>query len=48
VDPIPGVFEVLRFDAGGYRIVGAWHGDAVAHAEPFDAHALHLAGLSAA
>lgn len=32
-------------DGGGYRIVGAWHGDAIVHAEPFDTYALHLADL---
>jgi hypothetical protein len=34
-----------ELDGGGYRIVGPWHGDAVIHAEPFDAHALHLVDL---
>jgi Uma2 family endonuclease len=45
VDPSPRTLEVLRLDGSGYRIVGAWHGDAVVHAEPFEAHALHLADL---
>lgn len=45
VDPSPRTLEVLRLDGGGYRIVGAWHGDAVVHAEPFEVLALHLADL---
>ena len=45
VDPSPRTLEVLRLDGGSYRIVGAWHGDAVVHAEPFDAYALRLADL---
>lgn len=45
VDPSPRTLEVLRLDGDGYRIVGAWHGDAIVHAEPFEAYALHLADL---
>jgi Uma2 family endonuclease len=45
VDPSPRTLEVLRLDGGGYRIVGAWHGDTVVHAEPFEAYALRLADL---
>lgn len=45
VDPSPRTLEVLRLDGGGYRIVAAWHGDAVVQAEPFEAYALHLADL---
>jgi hypothetical protein len=35
--------EALRLDGAGYRILRAWHGDAIAQAEPLEAHALHLA-----
>lgn len=45
VDPSPRTLEVLRLDGSGYRIVGAWHGDAIVNVEPFDAHALHLVDL---
>lgn len=45
VDPSPQTLEVLRLDGGGYRIVGAWHGDVIVHAEPFEVHALHLGDL---
>lgn len=45
VDPSPKTLEVLRLDGGSYRIVGAWHGDAVVNAEPFDAFALRLTEL---
>lgn len=45
VDPSPRTLEVLRLDGSGYRIVGAWHGDALVHAEPFEAPALNLADL---
>lgn len=43
VDPALKTLEVLRLDGGGYRVVRAWHGDAVVNAEPFEAHAFHLA-----
>lgn len=45
VDPGLKTLEVLRLDGSSYRIVGAWHGNAVVQAEPFEAYALHLAEL---
>ena len=37
--------EELRLDAGSYRIVGAWNGDAVVHAEPFEVLGIALTEL---
>lgn len=45
VDAALQTLEVLRLDGDGYRIVGAWRGEAVVHAEPFEALSLHLADL---
>ncbi len=45
IDPLAQTLEVLRLDAGSYRIVGAWSGDAVVHAEPFDALGIALTEL---
>ena len=44
-DPAPQLLEALRLESGGYRIVGTWHGDVQARAEPFDAIELDLAAL---
>jgi Uma2 family endonuclease len=45
VDPALRTLEVLRLDGVGYRILHAWHGDAIVQAEPFKEYALHLADL---
>ena len=45
VDPLLQTLEVLRLDGAGYRIVGAWHGDATVRCEPFDAVPIRLADL---
>ena len=45
VDPALSTLEVLRLDGAGYRILHAWHGDAIVQAEPFEEYALHLADL---
>jgi Uma2 family endonuclease len=45
IDPLAQTLEVLRLDAGSYRIVGAWNGDAVVHAEPFEALGIALTEL---
>jgi Uma2 family endonuclease len=45
VDPTLKTLEVLRLDGSSYRVVGAWHGDALVRCEPFEAYALHLEAL---
>jgi hypothetical protein len=45
VDPILRTLEVLRLDAGGWRIVGTSRDHAKIRAEPFDAVELDLAVL---
>ena len=45
VDPALKTLEALRLDGSGYRILSAWHGDAIVQAEPFEEHALHLEDL---
>jgi Uma2 family endonuclease len=45
VDPGLKTLEVLRLDGGGYRIVGAWYGEAIVQCEPFEAHPIHLVDL---
>jgi len=45
VDPALKTLEALRLDGAGYRILHAWHGDAIVQAEPFEEYALHLADL---
>jgi Uma2 family endonuclease len=45
VDPALKTLEALRLDGAGYRILNAWHGDAIVQAEPFEEYALHLADL---
>lgn len=35
IDPVARTLEVLRLDGGGYRIVGAWGGEAAVALEPF-------------
>jgi Uma2 family endonuclease len=42
IDPLAQTLEALRLDNGGYRIIGAWSGDAVVHCEPFDALGIAL------
>ncbi len=37
--------EALRLDAGSYRIIGAWSGDAVVHCEPFESLGIALRDL---
>lgn len=48
VDALLQTLEVLRLDGDGYRILGAWRGDAVVRCEPFESLALNLADLWAA
>jgi Uma2 family endonuclease len=48
IDPVLQTLEVFRLDGTSYRVVGAWHGDAVVQCEPFEALALRLAELWAA
>jgi Uma2 family endonuclease len=45
VDPLVRTLEVLRLDGASYRIVGAWHGDAVVQCEPFESLPIQLADL---
>src|SRR5262245_33809250 len=45
VDPAVRTLEVFRWDGGGYRLIGAWHGDAVVRCEPFEVHPINLADL---
>jgi Uma2 family endonuclease len=45
LDPIAKTLEVLRLEAGAWRLVGAWRDDAVIRAEPFDAIELELGAL---
>lgn len=45
VDPLVKTLEVLRLDGASYRIVGAWHGDAVVNCEPFESLPIPLAEL---
>jgi Uma2 family endonuclease len=42
IDPLARTLEALRLDGGGYRIVGAWSGDAVVHCEPFESLGIAL------
>ncbi len=45
LDPGLKTLEVCRLDGRTWRIAGAWKGDAVVRAEPFDAVELDLAAL---
>lgn len=45
IDPLARTLEVLRLDAGSFRIVGAWNGDGVVHAEPFEVLGIALGEL---
>ena len=45
IDPSARTLEVLRLDGGSYRIVGAWNGNVVVHAEPFEAVGIALGEL---
>jgi Uma2 family endonuclease len=45
VDPLVKTLEVLRLDGSGYRIVGAWHGQATVQCEPFESLAIRLVDL---
>ena len=45
IDPLAKTLEVLRLDGGSFRIVGAWNGEAVVHAEPFEALGIALGEL---
>jgi len=45
VDPLLQTLDVLRVDGPGYRLVGAWRGDAVVHCEPFETLAIRLVDL---
>lgn len=42
VDPVARTVEVLRLDAGGWRLLGTFAGDRQIQAEPFEAVALDL------
>ena len=45
VDPLLFTLEAHRLDAGAWRQLGVWRGEAVAQAEPFDALPLKLSRL---
>lgn len=45
VDPLLQMLEVLRLDGTGYRLSGAWRGNAIVRCEPFEALAISLADL---
>lgn len=45
IDPLAKTLEILRLDGGTFRIVGAWNGEAVVHAEPFEALGIALGEL---
>jgi Uma2 family endonuclease len=45
VDPLLQMLEVFRLDGAGYRLAGAWRGDAVVRCEPFESLAISLADL---
>jgi Uma2 family endonuclease len=45
IDPTPETLEIFRLDGDGWRVVATHEGNAVVHAEPFDAIALDLAIL---
>ncbi len=45
VDPVERVLEVFRLEGPRWSLVGTWHGDARARAEPFDAIELELSAL---
>lgn len=45
VDPVLQTVEALRLEAGGYRLLGTWTGDAKVRLEPFEAFELELSAL---
>jgi Uma2 family endonuclease len=45
VDPTPRTLEILRLDAGGWRLSSTHEGDAIVNAPPFEAVALDLSRL---
>ena len=45
VDPVLRIVEALRLEAGGYRLLGTWHGEAAVRIEPFDTLELELSAL---
>lgn len=45
VDPVLQTVEALRLEAGGYRLLGTWTGDAKVRVEPFEALELELSAL---
>ena len=45
VDPALRMLEAFRIDGGGYRVIGAWHGDTTVRCEPFETHPIDLADL---
>ncbi|HEV8244191.1 MAG TPA: Uma2 family endonuclease [Polyangiaceae bacterium] len=48
VDPSNQTLEALRLEAGSYRLLGTWRGNANVRVEPFDALELDLSALWAA
>ena len=45
VDPVLRTVEALRLEAGGYRLLGTWHGEAAVRIEPFHTLELELSAL---